>query len=334
VDARREVFARLSGVEAARLVAAGGPLPRDIMTKEAFENAIAVVMALAGSTNAVLHLLAIAREAHVDLQLDDFDRIGRAVPHLVDVRPAGKFVMSDIDRVGGIQVVMKELLEAGHLHGDCLTVTGRTQAQNLASMNVERPDGVVIHPQEAPIHPWGGLAILRGNLAPDGAVVKAAGAEGLVFEGTARPFDSEKEAFDALTAGRLVPGDVIVIRYEGPKGSPGMPEMLAVTAAVAGAGLGKEVALITDGRFSGATKGYSVGHIAPEAAVGGPIAAVREGDRIRIDADARRIDVLVDDEELARRLTEWTPPAPRYTQGALAKYARTVGGADHGAVTW
>jgi dihydroxy-acid dehydratase len=334
VDARREVFARLSGVEAARLVAAGGPLPRDIMTKEAFENAIAVVMALAGSTNAVLHLLAIAREAHVDLQLDDFDRIGRTVPHLVDVRPAGKFVMSDIDRVGGIQVVMKELLDAGHLHGDCLTVTGRTQAENLASMDIEAPDGVVIHPPESPIHPWGGLAILRGNLAPDGAVVKAAGAEGLVFEGTARPFDSEKEAFDALTAGRIVPGDVIVIRYEGPKGSPGMPEMLAVTAAVAGAGLGKEVALITDGRFSGATKGYSVGHIAPEAAVGGPIAAVREGDRIRIDADARRIDVLVDDEELARRLTEWTSPAPKYTQGALAKYARTVGSADHGAVTW
>jgi dihydroxy-acid dehydratase len=334
VDARREVFARLSGVEAARLVAAGGPLPRDILTKEAFENAIAVVMAVAGSTNAVLHLLAIAREAHVDLQLDDFDRIGRTVPHLVDVRPAGKFVMSDIDRVGGIQVVMKELLEAGHLHGDCLTVTGRTQAENLASMDIEAPDGVVIHPPESPIHPWGGLAILRGNLAPDGAVVKAAGAEGLVFEGTARPFDSEKEAFDALTAGRIVPGDVIVIRYEGPKGSPGMPEMLAVTAAVAGAGLGKEVALITDGRFSGATKGYSVGHIAPEAAVGGPIAAVREGDRIRIDADARRIDVLVDDEELARRLTEWTSPAPKYTQGALAKYARAVGSADHGAVTW
>jgi dihydroxy-acid dehydratase len=201
-------------------------------------------------------------------------------------------------------------------------------------MDIEAPDGVVIHPPESPIHPWGGLAILRGNLAPDGAVVKAAGAEGLVFEGTARPFDSEKEAFDALTAGRIVPGDVIVIRYEGPKGSPGMPEMLAVTAAVAGAGLGKEVALITDGRFSGATKGYSVGHIAPEAAVGGPIAAVRAGDRIRIDADARRIDVLVDDEELARRLTEWTSPAPKYTQGALAKYARTVGSADHGAVTW
>ncbi len=334
VDYRREVFARESGVRAAQLVAAGGPLPRDIMTTRAFENAIAVVMALAGSTNAVLHLLAIAREAHVDLQLDDFDRIGRTVPHLVDVRPAGRFVMSDIDRVGGVQVVMKELLDAGHLHGDCMTVTGKTLAENLTGMDVSAPDGDVIHPPSDPIHPWGGLAILRGNLAPDGAVVKAAGAEGLVFEGAAKPFDSEKEAFDALTSGAIVPGDVMVIRYEGPKGSPGMPEMLAVTAAVAGAGLGKEVALITDGRFSGATKGFSVGHIAPEACVGGPIALVHQGDRIRIDADARTISLLVEDAELERRRGEWTAPEPKYTQGALAKYARVVGSADHGAVTW
>jgi dihydroxy-acid dehydratase len=331
---QREVLARESGIRAAELVAEDGPRPRDILTKEAFENAIAVVMALAGSTNAVLHLLAIAREAHVDLQLDDFDRIGRMVPHLVDVRPAGRFVMSDIDRVGGVQVVIKELLEAGMLHGDAMTVTGKTVAENVAAMDIAEPDGEVIRAASAPIHPWGGLAILRGNLAPDGAVVKAAGAEGLVFEGTAKPFDSEQDAFDALTSGIVVPGDVMVIRYEGPTGSPGMPEMLAVTAAVAGAGLGKEVALITDGRFSGATKGFSVGHIAPEAFVGGPIALVRDGDRIRIDADARTIDVLVDDAELEARRAAWVQPAYRYTQGALAKYARTVGSADHGAVTW
>jgi dihydroxy-acid dehydratase len=334
VDYRREVAAREAGVQASRLVADGGPLPRDIMTKQAFENAIAVVMALAGSTNAVLHLLAIAREAHVDLQLDDFDRVSRDVPHLVDVRPAGRFVMSDLDRVGGVQVVMNELLDAGLLHGDCMTVTGKTIGENLADMSVAAPDGEIVHPPGDPIHPWGGLAILRGNLAPDGAVMKAAGAEGLVFEGSAKAFDSEQAAFDALAAGAFEAGDVIVIRYEGPKGSPGMPEMLAVTAAVAGAGLGADVALITDGRFSGATKGFSVGHIAPEAFVGGPISLVRDGDRIRIDADARTIEVLVDDAELAHRRSEWTQPEHRYTQGALAKYARTVGSADHGAVTW
>ncbi len=334
VDYRREVAARESGIHAARLVADGGPLPRDILTKEAFENAIAVVMALAGSTNAVLHLLAIAREAHVDLQLDDFDRIARDVPHLVDVRPAGRFVMSDVDRVGGVQVVMRELLDADLLHGDCMTVTGKSIADNLAAMEVPEPDGEVVHPPSDPIHPWGGLAILRGNLAPDGAVIKIAGAAATSFEGTARCFDSEQDAFDAVTSGAIASGDVIVIRYEGPKGSPGMPEMLAVTAAVAGSGLGSDVALITDGRFSGATKGYSVGHIAPEAFVGGPIALVHDGDRIRIDADARKIEVLVDDAELERRRAEWTQPEPRYTQGALAKYAREVGSADHGAVTW
>ena len=334
VDYRREVFARESGARAGGIVAEGGPLPREVMTKQAFENAIAVVMALAGSTNAVLHLLAIAREAHVALQLDDFDRIGRTVPHLVDVRPAGRYVMSDIDRVGGVPVIMKELLDAGHLHGDCITITGRTLAQNLAAMDVAGPDGDVIHPPADPLHPWGGLAILRGNLAPDGGVMKAAGAEGLVFQGRARPFDSEKAAFDALTSGAIRPGDVMVIRYEGPKGSPGMPEMLAVTAAVAGAGLGKDVALITDGRFSGATKGFSVGHIAPEAFVGGPIALVAEGDQILIDADARTIALLVDDATLEARRATWRQPEPRYTQGALAKYARVVGSADHGAVTW
>jgi dihydroxy-acid dehydratase len=333
VDYRREVFARESGRRAAELVAAGGPLPRDVLTKEAFENAITVVMAVAGSTNAVLHLLAIAREAGVDLQLDDFDRISRRTPHLVDVRPAGRFVMSDLDRVGGVPVVMKELLDAGLLHGDCLTVTGKTQAENLAELAPPAPDGEIVRAASSPIHPSGGTAILRGNLAPDGAVVKIAGAEGLVFEGTARPFDSEQDAFAAVTSGGIVAGDVVVIRYEGPKGSPGMPEMLAVTAAIAGAGLGKDVALITDGRFSGATKGFSVGHIAPEAFVGGPIALVEDGDRIRIDADARSLELLVDDATLETRRGAWTAPAPRYTTGALAKYAKLVGSADHGAIT-
>jgi dihydroxy-acid dehydratase len=303
------------------------------LTKGAFENAITVVMALAGSTNAVLHLLAIAREAGVPLELDDFDRISRRVPHLVDVRPAGKFVMSDLDRVGGVPVVMKELLDAGLLDGDALTVTGKTIAQNLVAAAPAAPDGTVVHAIAEPIHPTGGTAILRGSIAPDGAVMKIAGAEGTVFRGTARPFDSEQDAFVALAAGRIGPGDVIVIRYEGPKGSPGMPEMLAVTAAVAGAGLGKDVALITDGRFSGATKGFSVGHIAPEAFVGGPIALVNEGDEIVIDADARRIDVMVDEATLAQRRAAWTAPPPRYTTGALAKYAKLVGSAEHGAVT-
>ena len=333
VDYRREVAAREVGI-AVTDVLASDLRPRQIMTKEAFENAIAVVMAVAGSTNAVLHLLAIAREAHVDLTLDDFDRVSRRTPHLVDVRPAGKFVMSDLDRVGGVPVVLKELLDLGLLHGDCLTVTGKTQAENLGDAKPQAPDGVVVHPADAPIHPWGGIAILRGNVAPDGAVIKAAGMEGTVFEGSARVFDSEQAAFDALTAGTIVAGDVVVIRYEGPKGSPGMPEMLAVTAAVAGAGLGKDVALITDGRFSGATKGISVGHIAPEAFVGGPIALLADGDRIRIDADGRTIEALVDDAELDRRRGAWAEPAPKYTQGALAKYARTVGSADTGATTW
>ena len=294
-------------------------------------------MALAGSTNAVLHLLAIAREAGVELELDDFDRMSRRVPHLVDVRPAGKFVMSDLDRVGGVPVVMKELLDAGLLHGDAITVTGRTIAENLASLekeaNLPAPDGTIVHAFDDPIHPEGGTAILRGSIAPNGSVMKIAGAKSLEFRGRARPFDSEHEAFEALTAGSIHKGDVIVIRYEGPKGSPGMPEMLAVTAAVAGAGLGADVALITDGRFSGATKGYSVGHIAPEAFVGGPIALIQEGDSIFIDAENRRIDVEVDEAVLAERRAAWTAPAPRYTTGALAKYAALVGGADHGAVT-
>jgi dihydroxy-acid dehydratase len=333
VDYRREVFARASGEAVARLLASDGPRPRDVLTKPAFENAITVVMAVAGSTNAVLHLLAIAREAGVELELDDFDRISRNVPHLVDVRPAGRFVMSDLDRVGGVPVVMRELLDAGLLHGDALTITGKTLAQNLSDAEPPAPDGRIVHPVRDAIHEEGGLAILRGTLAPNGSVIKTAGAKSLEFRGRARPFDSEQAAFEALTGGSIRPGDVIVIRYEGPKGSPGMPEMLAVTAAVAGAGLGAEVALVTDGRFSGATKGYSVGHVAPEAFVGGPIALVEEGDEIVIDAENRRIDLAVDERDLARRRERWRPPEPRYAGGALAKYARTVTSADHGAVT-
>ena len=267
-------------------------------------------MALAGSTNAVLHLLAIAHEAGVELELDDFDRISRAVPHLVDVRPAGRFVMQDLDRVGGVPVVMKELLDAGLLDGDAMTVTGKTIAENLAEIAPAAPDGTVVRAFSEPIHAEGGTAILYGSLAPEGSVMKIAGAASLEFRGRARPFDSEQEAFEAVTSGSIVAGEVIVIRYEGPKGSPGMPEMLAVTAAVAGAGLGADVGLITDGRFSGASKGYSVGHVAPEAVVGGPIALVREGDEVLIDAANRRIDLVVDDAELEERRLGWVPPAP------------------------
>jgi dihydroxy-acid dehydratase len=334
VDYRREVAARETGIAAGRLLAEGGEItPRRILTKEAFENAIAVCMAIAGSTNAVLHLLSIAHEARVDVRLDDFDRISRRVPHLVDVRPAGRFVMSDLDRVGGVPVVMKELLDAGALHGDCITVTGKTVAENLQATRPPAPDGEVVRRFVEPIHPEGGTAILFGSIAPEGAVMKIAGAASLEFRGRARPFDSEQDAFGALTHGRIAPGDVIVIRYEGPKGSPGMPEMLAVTAAVAGAGLGNDVALITDGRFSGATKGYSVGHIAPEAFVGGPIALIEDGDEIVIDAANRSIDVSVDEAELERRRAAWVAPEPRYRTGALAKYARLVGSASQGAVT-
>lgn len=332
VDYRREIAARESGRAAAALVEAN-IRPRDIMTKEAFENAIAVSMACAGSTNVVLHLLAMAHEAEVELELEDFDRIARDVPHLVDVRPAGKYVMSDLDRVGGVQVVMAELLEAGLLHGDCMTVTGKTIAENLAELNPAKPDGDVVHPMSDAIHPWGGTVVLRGSLAPDGSVMKAAGAEGTVFRGRARPFDSEEEAFKAVLDNKIEKGDVIVIRNEGPVGAPGMPEMLATTAAVAGAGLGADVALITDGRFSGATKGFSVGHVAPEAVNGGPIAFVREGDTIVLDVDNRRLDLEVSDEEMARRREGWSPRPPRYTRGVLAKYAALVGSASKGAVT-
>lgn len=332
VDYRREVFARESGIAAAKLVELD-IRPRQIMTKEAFENAITVCMAVAGSTNAVLHLLAMAWEAKVPLELDEFDTIARRVPHLVDVRPAGKYVMTDLDRVGGVPVVMQELLDAGLIHGDCLTVTGKTIEENLREWKPVKPDGDVVHPMSDPIHPWGGTVILHGSLAPDGCVMKAAGAEGMLFRGRARPFDSEEDALKAVLARQIEKGDVIVIRNEGPVGAPGMPEMLAVTAAVAGAGLGKDVALITDGRFSGATKGFSVGHVSPESVNGGPIAFVREGDTIVLDVDNRKLDLEISEEEFAKRREGWTPRPPRYQTGALAKYARLVGSASRGAVT-
>jgi dihydroxy-acid dehydratase len=331
VDRRRDGFARRSG-EAVLAMIAQGITARQVMTKAAFENAIAVVMALGGSTNAVLHLLAIAHEADVDLNLDDFNRIGERVPHLADVKPFGRYVMSDVDRVGGIPVVMKALLDAGLVHGDALTVTGRTVAENLAELAPPDPDGDIIRAMSAPIHRTGGLTILRGSLAPDGAVVKTAGFDADVFEGAARVFDREQPAMQAVEEGTLKPGDVVVIRYEGPRGGPGMREMLAITGAIKGAGLGKDVLLLTDGRFSGGTTGLCIGHVAPEAVDGGPIALVRDGDPIRVDIAARTIDLLVDDEELRERAAAFVPPPPRYPRGVLAKYSRLVGSAAKGAV--
>ena len=329
-DARRTEFAVRSG-EAVMALVEQGITARRILTKSAFDNAIAVVMALGGSTNAVLHLLAIAHEARVELSLDDFDRIGRKVPHLADVKPFGRYVMTDVDAVGGVPVVMRHLLDGGLIDGDALTVTGRTVAENLSGIDTA-PDGEVVRPLDRPIHASGGLSILRGTLAPDGAVVKTAGMDALVFEGTARVFDGESAAMEYVTGGSARKGDVIVIRWEGPKGGPGMREMLAVTAAVKGAGLGSDVALLTDGRFSGATFGLCVGHVAPEAADAGPIALVREGDRIVLDVPNRRLDLLVTEDELRRRRGEWAPLPPRYDRGALSKYARLVSSAARGAV--
>ena len=332
IDRRRDDFAVASG-EAVVALLERGITARQILTKEAFENAITVVMALGGSTNAVLHLLAIAHEAHVDLTLDDFARVGARTPHLADVKPFGRYAMADVDKVGGIPVVMRALLDAGLLHGDALTVTGATVADNLAHVHAADPDGSVIHAMADPIHRTGGITILSGSLAPDGAVVKSAGFDEAVFEGTARVFDTEEPAMAAVTSGALQAGDVVVIRYEGPRGGPGMREMLAVTGAIKGAGLGKDVLLLTDGRFSGGTTGLCVGHVAPEAADGGPIALVRDGDRIRLDVAGGRLDLLVDAEELARRRTGWSPPPSRYTTGVLAKYAKLVHSASLGAIT-
>ena len=334
IDRLREDDAQRAGEAVVNLLRLG-IRPRDILTKKAFENAIAVANAFGGSTNAVLHLLAIANEAGVELDLDDFNRIADKVPHIADTKPGGKFHMSDIHRIGGVPVLMKHLLDAGLLHGDVLTCTGKTMAENLADINPPAPDGVVIHPLSDPIHKEGGLNILTGSLAPNGSVVKVAGltSEQMQFEGPARVFDGEDGAMEAIMTGNINHGDVIVIRYEGPKGGPGMREMLAITGALKGAGFGSTVALITDGRFSGGTWGFCIGHVAPEAADGGPIAFVREGDRIRIDVPTKALDLLVDASELDKRKVGWTPNAPRYATGVLAKFARLVQGAETGAIT-
>ncbi|HYN73129.1 MAG TPA: dihydroxy-acid dehydratase [Nakamurella sp.] len=330
-DSRRDSFAVRSGEAVVKLVDAG-ITARDILTKKAFENAITVVMALGGSTNAVLHLLAIAHEARVELLLDDFNRIGDRTPHLADVKPFGKYVMTDIDRIGGVPVVMKALLDAGLLHGEALTVTGKTMAENLVELNPPALDGEVLHAMTNPIHRTGGIAVLQGSLAPEGAVVKSAGFDAEVWEGPARVFDGEQVAMDAVADGTLRPKDVIVIRWEGPKGGPGMREMLAVTGAIKGAGLGKDVLLLTDGRFSGGTTGLCIGHVAPEAANAGPIALVQDGDLIRLDMASRKLDLLVDDAELARRREQWRPKEQNLNFGVAGKYAKLVGSAAKGAV--
>lgn len=331
IDPRLRQYARDSGTAVMKLLEEG-ITPRQIMTRPAFENAITTVMALGGSTNAVLHLLAIAHEAGVELSLADFDRISRATPHLGDLKPFGRYHMVDLDRIGGVPVVLRALLDEGFLDGDVMTVTGRTMAENLAQVTVPQ-DQDVIAPTTAPLAAEGGIAILGGNLATQGAVVKVAGITVDVFEGPARVFDGEQLALDALFHHQIHEGDVVVIRTEGPKGGPGMREMLQITAAIKGAGLGKVVALITDGRFSGGTTGLCIGHVAPESEVGGAIGLVEEGDRVRVDIPGRSLDVMVDDAELERRRSNWQPHAPRYPSGALAKYAQLVGSASSGAVT-
>ena len=332
VDPVREDLARRSGEAVLHLLELD-LRPRRIITRASLHNAIAVVMAIGGSTNAVLHLLGIAHEARVELSLADFDEVGRRVPHIVDSRPHGRFLMSDIHQVGGIPVVMRLLLEAGLIDGNCLTVTGLTVAQNLAELAPASPDGEVVRGLNNPIHADGGLAVLHGTLAPTGAIVKVAGLDSDRFEGVARVFNGEQAAMEFVLDNRLVPGDVVVIRYEGPKGGPGMREMLAVTAAVKGVGRGGDVALVTDGRFSGATHGLCVGHVTPEAVDGGPIALVADGDRVVLDVPSRRIDLDVEPVVLEQRRAGLKHPEPRYTSGVLAKYAKLVSGAEHGAVT-
>ena len=331
VDPRNEEVAHAAGTVMYGMLERG-VTPRQIMTREAFENAITVVMAMGGSTNAVLHLLAIAHEAQVDLSIDDFDEISRRTPYITDLRPGGRFVMSDVDKAGGVPVVMKQLLEAGLLHGDALTITGKTLAENLDEFDGE-PDSRVIYPITTPRSPTGGLVILKGNLAPEGAVIKVSGTKHTAHEGPARVFDGERPAFEAIINGEIKDGDVVVVRYEGPKGGPGMQEMLAVTGAIMGAGLGDSTMLITDGRFSGASRGPCIGHVAPEAAVGGAIGLLRDGDVVSFNADERALNVLLSDDELAQRRAEWTPPPPNYERGVLAKYAKLVSSASLGAVT-
>ncbi len=334
VDRRREDDAVLAGEAVVNMLRLG-ITPRQIMTKQAFENAIAVTSALGGSTNAVLHLLAIANEAGVALELEDFNRIAAKVPHIADMKPGGKFHMSDLDRIGGVPVVLKMLLDAGLLHGDVMTVTGKTMAENLADINPPGADGVVVYPLDNPLHAEGSILVLRGSLAPLGSVVKVAGLthDQMQFEGTARVFDGEDGAMEAILSGSIEPGTVLVIRYEGPKGGPGIREMLAITGALKGAGRGHDCALITDGRFSGGTWGFCIGHVAPEAVDGGPIAFVRDGDRILVDVRAKRLDLLVDDAVIAERKVGWVPNQSRYTSGVLGKYAKLVQGAETGAIT-
>ncbi|MGB3376382.1 MAG: dihydroxy-acid dehydratase [Microbacterium sp.] len=331
-DRRRDYFAHRSGEAVVNLLRQG-ITTKDILTKEAFENAIALAMALGGSTNVVLHLLAIANEAGVDLTLHDFNRIGDKTPHIADMKPFGNYVMNDVDRHGGIPVIMKAMLDEGLLHGDALTVTGKTLAENMRELDPDPIDGEVIHTFDNPIHASGGITILHGSMAPEGAVVKSAGFDADVFEGPARVFERERAAMDALADGEIQAGDVVVIRYEGPKGGPGMREMLAITGAIKGAGLGKDVLLLTDGRFSGGTTGLCIGHIAPEAVDAGPIAFVRDGDLIRVDIAARSLELLVEESELSSRREGWEPLPPRYTRGVLAKYSRLVRSAAQGAVT-
>lgn len=331
IDRRRDSYAIASGAAVVNLIRQG-IRTRDILTKQAFENAITILMALGGSTNAVLHLLAIAHEARIDLSMDDFHRVGSKVPLLGDLKPFGKYVMNDVDKIGGVPVVLKALLDAGLIHGDCLTVTGKTMAENLKDIAPPDPDGQILKAVSAPLATSGGITILGGSLVPEGAVTKVAGVGVDVFEGPARVFDREQGAMDALEDGTINAGDVVVIRYEGPKGGPGMREMLMITGAIKGAGLGKSVLLITDGRFSGGTTGLCVGHVSPEAVDGGPIALVKNGDRIRIDVKARTLDLLVDEKELAERRKSFKPLPPRYTYGVLSKYVKLVGSASRGAV--
>ena len=334
VDRRRVYDAEAAGVAVVDMLRSG-LRPHDILTKQAFENAISLANAVGGSTNAVLHLLAIANEMRIELDLADFNRIAARVPHIADMKPGGKFHMTDLDRIGGVPVVLKHLLDEGLLHGDCMTVTGKTMAENLALIDPPAPDGTVVYPVSNPINVEGGLNVLTGSLAPNGSVVKVAGLthEQRSFEGPARVFDGEDGAMAQVLAGNINPGDVIVIRYEGPKGGPGMREMLAITGALKGAGRGGDVALITDGRFSGGTQGFCIGHVAPEAVDGGPIAFVRDGDIIKIDVPALSLDLLVDAAELEARSEGWTPITPRYTTGVLAKYAKLAQGAERGAIT-
>jgi len=331
VDRRRDAFAVKSGAAVVELIRQG-ITTRDILSKKAFENAITMLMALGGSTNAVLHLLAIAHEADVDLEMDDFHRIGSKVPLLGDLKPFGRFVMSDMDKVGGVPVVLKALLDAGLLHGDVLTVTGKTMAENLAEIAPPDPDGEILRATSKPMSLGGGITILKGSLAPDGAVCKTAGIGIEEFEGPARVFEREQAAMDALEDGTIQAGDVVVIRYEGPKGGPGMREMLMITGAIKGAGLGKSTLLLTDGRFSGGSTGLCVGHVAPEAVDGGPIAFIKDGDRVRINTVTRQLDLLVDDAVLAERRKDFKPVPHKYTRGVLAKYSKLVGSASKGAV--